>query len=118
MANVRVTDLDAITSPANNDLLLITDVSESTSMKITWANLITALGIHVGVGVFAGSDAGVTIAIGATLDDTTYYVTITPQTNSENIGPVYVDNKTTTTFDVSNLGADNTSTFEWILVKK
>ncbi len=117
MGNIRVSTLDPITSPAGDDLLLIADVSKSESFKMTWTNLLAAIGLHAGVGVFAGSDVGVTIAIGATLDDTTYYVAVMPQTNSENIGPIYVDNKTTTTFDVSNLGADNTSTFEWILFK-
>ena len=41
MTQKKVSELDAITSPADDDLLMVADTSETQSKKITWANVKT-----------------------------------------------------------------------------
>ena len=79
----------------------------------------TVTGIHSGTGTFAGA-AGVTITIGSTLAGTSYRVVVTPlgvnAADLASIGPVGVGNKTTSSFDVFNLGSEAGTTFDWILI--
>jgi len=72
------------------------------------------LGVYSGADTFAGS-AGATVAIGDTLSGTAYNVLITPTGDSEDVGDIYVDTKTTSTFKVKCTGA-GTPTFDWVLV--
>ena len=67
-----------------------------------------------GSDTFAGS-AGVTVAIGSTFVGTSYYVTVTPTANSEDVGAIWVASKTTSTFKVHCSGT-GTPTFDWILI--
>ena len=45
MANLKITELTAYTTPISTDVLPIVDVTTSTTKKITYANLATALGV-------------------------------------------------------------------------
>ena len=81
--------------------------------------LLSAPGIHSGTGTFAGV-TGDTINIGATLPGTSYRVAVTPlgvnAADLASIGPVGVGNKTTSSFDVFNLGSEAGTQFDWILI--
>lgn len=45
MANKKISELTALTSPDNADELAIVDTSVTTTKKITWANLLAAVGL-------------------------------------------------------------------------
>lgn len=45
MANLKISELTAYTTPISTDVLPIVDVTTSTTKKITYANLATALGV-------------------------------------------------------------------------
>tara|TARA_A100001015_G_scaffold79596_1_gene88319 strand:+ start:515 stop:895 length:381 start_codon:yes stop_codon:yes gene_type:complete len=47
MADTKVSDLDPITIPSNNDLLYLVDTSSSTSKKITFQNLLSGVDLRV-----------------------------------------------------------------------
>lgn len=87
-----------------------------TSESIAFSLISAGAAIYTGTGVF-NSTTGVTINIGATLGASDYVVTILPiTTDPAGVGPISVENKTTTTFKVYNTGADTTTPFDWILV--
>jgi len=73
---------------------------------------------RVGTGTF-NSTSGVTIDIGETLTSADYRVIITPTTaDPSTIGAISIYNRTTSTFDVYNSGADSASSFDWIIVER
>lgn len=73
------------------------------------------INVYAGSGTF-NSTTGVTMSIGATVDDTLYSVSIIPTTaNPINVGEISVGSKAVSQFVVKNSGTDNTSTFDWIV---
>ena len=75
----------------------------------------SGIGIYSGTGVFAGT-TGDTISIGSTLAGTTYRVSITPTgANSEDVGAIWVDGKSTTQFVVKNTGS-SVIDFDYIVI--
>lgn len=84
--------------------------------SIAYSLVASGAAIYTGTGVF-NSVAGVEITIGEILPDADYRVVILPVTDDPaGVGPVSVDDKTTTTFKVYNTGADITTSFDWILI--
>jgi len=71
---------------------------------------------YAGASTFAGS-AGAIVTIGETLGGTSYHVTVTPTADSEDVGAIWVDTKTATTFKVKCTGT-GTPTFDWALLDK
>ena len=47
MTDIKITDLTAMTTPANDDLLVVVDDSETQTKKITWSNAKVSLGGNV-----------------------------------------------------------------------
>lgn len=77
MADKKISDLTAITSPADSDVLPVTDVSENTTKKITIAQLRNFIGGPVTpTGTVNGSNASFTVASQPThvVSDGIYYV--------------------------------------------
>ena len=74
------------------------------------------LGFYSGAGTFNGT-TGDEISIGATLGGTSYQGSILPTGDSLNVGAIYIDTKTTTTFLVKCTGS-GTPTFDWKLIDK
>ena len=86
------------------------------ALKAIWDAIDTIVGISgsSGSSTFNGS-TGVTVDIGETLDDTNYRVVITATENSEDVGAIYVTDKTTTTFVVKCTGTGVVD-FDWVLI--
>ena len=131
MADSRLSDLIyETTNPADADLVYLVDVSAASevesSTKLTWSNIKAtlktyfdtlyskALNVYSGSGNFNGS-VGVSVNIGSTLSGTDYVVGITPTADAIDVGPFWVNNKSTSTFMVYNWGS-SVGSFDWILV--
>ena len=79
-------------------------------------NTVLSMVIYHGSSSFNGI-AGTLIGLGVTLDDTGYSVSVTPTQDSENVGAIYIGNKTTSTFTVYCTGT-GTATFDWMVVNR
>ena len=101
-------------TPVDNDFAKFTDALtiEGRSKSEAQADL----GFYSGAGTFNGT-TGDEISIGATLGGTSYQVSILPTGDSLNVGAIYIDTKTTTTFLVKCTGS-GTPTFDWKLIDK
>lgn len=70
--------------------------------------------IKFGSNVYAGI-TGIEITHGLTLTGP-YAVTITNTSQPNNLGDVWIEQKTETTFVVKNSGADTITTFDWNII--
>ena len=119
MSKIILEEQAAPSTPAANKVALYAKAGGGLYFKDD-AGIESALGrIHSGTGTFAGV-TGVTISIGSTLAGTSYRVAVTPlgvnAADLASIGPVGVGNKTTSSFDVFNLGSEAGTQFDWILI--
>ena len=100
-------------TPVANDFARFT--AAETIEGRSYAEARADFGIYGGSGTFNGT-TGDTITIGVTLPGTSYRVSVTPiGANSEDVGAIWVDGKTTTQFTVKNTGS-SVIDFDWMLL--
>lgn len=116
-SNMTSLDWDNRNLIASNGTTITADWSNSTSgNSIVTNNSLASKIIHGDKTLSASSTTTITVTFGITLDNTNYWVGITPG-NVLSTAPLYVNNQTTTTFDVVYVSAIVTGTidFRWTI---